>query len=90
MNGVIRINIKKLNRCGFSFFKSECNKIESDKRRKVNVEPCTCWCICIMPYYTGCPKKHGSHNINMSARAYFKKRVIDCKDVSIMFPQDEQ
>ena len=26
----------------------------------------------------------------MSARAYFMKRVKDCKDVSIMSPQDEQ
>ena len=26
----------------------------------------------------------------MSARAYFKKRVKDYKDVSIMSPQDEQ
>ena len=31
-----------------------------------------------------------SHNIIMSARAYFMKRVKDCKDVSIMSPQDEQ
>jgi len=26
----------------------------------------------------------------MSARVYFMKRVQDCKDVSIMSPQDEQ
>ena len=26
----------------------------------------------------------------MSARIYFMKRVKDCKDVSIMSPQDEQ
>ena len=26
----------------------------------------------------------------MLARVYFKKRVKDCKDVSIMSPQDEQ
>ena len=26
----------------------------------------------------------------MSARVYFIKRVTDCKDVSIMSPQDEQ
>ena len=26
----------------------------------------------------------------MSARAYFMKRVKDCKDVSTMSPQDEQ
>jgi len=26
----------------------------------------------------------------MSARVYFMKRVRDCKDVSIMSPQDEQ
>ena len=31
-----------------------------------------------------------SHNIIMSARVYFMKRVKDCKDVPIMFPQDEQ
>ena len=31
-----------------------------------------------------------SHNIIMSSRAYFMKRVKDCKDVSIMSPQDEQ
>ena len=31
-----------------------------------------------------------SHNIIMSARAYFMKRVKDCKDVSIMSPLDEQ
>ena len=31
-----------------------------------------------------------SHNIIMSARVYFMKRVKDCKDVSIMYPQDEQ
>ena len=30
-----------------------------------------------------------SHNIIMSARAYFMKRVKDCKDVSIMSPHDE-
>ena len=30
-----------------------------------------------------------SHNIFMSARVYLMKRVKDCKDVSIMFPQDE-
>ena len=31
-----------------------------------------------------------SHNITMSARVYFMKRVKDCKVVSIMSPQDEQ
>ena len=31
-----------------------------------------------------------SHNIIMSARVYFMKRVKYCKDVSIMSPQDEQ
>ena len=31
-----------------------------------------------------------SHNIIMSARVHFMKRVKDCKDVSIMSPQDEQ
>ena len=31
-----------------------------------------------------------SHNIIMSARVYFLKRVKDCKDVSIMSLQDEQ
>ena len=31
-----------------------------------------------------------SHNIIMSARVYFMKRVNDCKDVSIMSPQDEK
>ena len=31
-----------------------------------------------------------SHNIIMSARVYFLKRVKDCKDVSIMYPLDEQ
>ena len=31
-----------------------------------------------------------SHNIIMSARVYLMKRVNDCKDVSIMSPQDEQ
>ena len=31
-----------------------------------------------------------SYNIIMSARVYFMKRVKDCKDVSIMSPQDEQ
>ena len=31
-----------------------------------------------------------SHNIIMSARVYLLKRVKDCKDVSIMSPQDEQ
>ena len=31
-----------------------------------------------------------SHNIIMSARVYLMKRVKDCKDVSIMSPQDEQ
>ena len=30
------------------------------------------------------------HNIIMSARVYFMKRVKDCKYVSIMSPQDEQ
>ena len=30
------------------------------------------------------------HNIIMSARVYFMKRVKECKDVSIMSPQDEQ
>ena len=31
-----------------------------------------------------------SRKIIMSARVYFMKRVKDCKDVSIMSPQDEQ
>ena len=31
-----------------------------------------------------------THNIIMSARVYFMKRVKDCKDVSIMSLQDEQ
>ena len=31
-----------------------------------------------------------SHNIIMSARVHFMKRVKDCKDVSIMSPQDKQ
>ena len=31
-----------------------------------------------------------SHNIIMSARVYFLKRVKDCKDWSIISPQDEQ
>ena len=31
-----------------------------------------------------------SHNIVMSARVNFIKRVKDCKDVSIMSPQEEQ
>ena len=31
-----------------------------------------------------------SHNIIMSDRVYFMKRVKECKDVSIMSPQDEQ
>ena len=31
-----------------------------------------------------------SHDISMSARVYFMKRVKDCQDVSIMSPQDEQ
>ena len=67
--------------------------------------------IGIIPFSTGCPRKHGnsvtnsisslllisivipnfkSHNIVMSARVYFMKRVKDCEDVSIMSPQDEQ
>ena len=29
-------------------------------------------------------------NIILSARVYFMNRVKDCKDVSIMSPQDEQ
>ena len=31
-----------------------------------------------------------SHNIIMSARVYFMKRINGCKDVSIMSPQDEK
>ena len=31
-----------------------------------------------------------SHHIIMSDRVYFMKRVKDCKDVSVMSPQDEQ
>jgi len=31
-----------------------------------------------------------SHSIFMPARVYFMKMVKDCKDVSIMSPQDEQ
>ena len=31
-----------------------------------------------------------SHNIIMTARVYFMKRVKHCKGVSIMSPQDEQ
>ena len=31
-----------------------------------------------------------SHNIIMSARVYFMKTVNGCKNVSIMYPQDEQ
>jgi len=34
--------------------------------------------------------KFKSHNIIMSARVYFMKRVKDCKDEFIMSPQDEQ
>ena len=30
------------------------------------------------------------HNIIMSAKVYFMKRVNGCKDVSIIFPQDKQ
>ena len=30
------------------------------------------------------------HNIIMSARVYFMKKVKDCKGVSKMSPQDEQ
>ena len=41
------------------------------------------WIIIVIPNFK-------SHNIIMSPRAYFMKRVKDCKDVSIMFPQDEQ
>ena len=31
-----------------------------------------------------------THNVIMSARVYFMKRVKDCKDVSIMYSLDEQ
>ena len=31
-----------------------------------------------------------SHNITMSARVQFMNTVNGCKDVSIMYPQDEQ
>ena len=41
------------------------------------------WIIIVMPSFK-------SHNIIMSATVYFMKRVNDCKDVSIMSPQDEQ
>ena len=41
------------------------------------------WISIVMPNFK-------RHNIIMSARVYFKERVKDCKDVSIMFPQDEQ
>ena len=34
--------------------------------------------------------KFKSHNIIMSARVYFMKRVKDCKDEFIISPQDEQ
>ena len=38
---------------------------------------------CIIPNFK-------SHNSIMPARVYFMKRVKDCKDVSIMSPQDKQ
>ena len=41
------------------------------------------WISIVIPNYK-------SHNIIMSARFYFMKRVKDFKDVSIMSPQDEQ
>jgi len=41
------------------------------------------WISIVIPDFT-------SHNIIMSARVYFMKKVKDCKDVSIMSPQDEQ
>ena len=31
-----------------------------------------------------------SHNVIMSAIVYFMKRVKDCKDMSIMSPQNKQ
>ena len=40
------------------------------------------WISNVMPNFK-------SHNIIMSARVYAKKRVKDCKDVSVMSPQDE-
>ena len=41
------------------------------------------WIISVLPNFK-------SHNIIMSARVYFMKRIKDCKYVSIMSPQDEQ
>jgi len=41
-----------------------------------------CWISNVIPNFK-------SHNIIMSARVYAKKRVKDCKDVSVMSPQDE-
>ena len=41
------------------------------------------WISVVIPYFK-------RHNIIMSARIYFMKRVKDCKDVSMMSPQDEQ
>ena len=41
------------------------------------------WISIVIPNYK-------SHNIIMSARVYLMKTVKDCKDVSIMSPQDEQ
>ena len=41
------------------------------------------WMSNVMPNFK-------SHNIIMSARVYFMKRVKDCKDVSITSLQDEQ
>ena len=41
------------------------------------------WIGIVIPNFKG-------HSIIMSARVYFMKRVKDCKNVSIMSPQDEQ
>ena len=42
-----------------------------------------CYELAVIPNFN-------SHNSIMSARVYFMRRVKDCKNVSIMSPQDEQ
>ena len=65
---------------GFYFY-TECPKKHGNS--VTNSISSLLWISIVIPNFK-------SHNIIMSARVNFIKRVKDCKDVSIMSPQDDQ
>ena len=60
------------------FFSTGCPKKHGNS--VTNWKSSLLWISIVIPNFK-------SHNIIMSARGYFMKRVKDCKDVSIMSPQ---